>query len=152
MNMKRKNLIKIYVLGFVSTILLLFGLMAIMLEILASGLCGADKTGSFPSSDNQEFVETWIRNCGATTSFTTLVTLSDKPRESVEIDDTCILLIKGDVSIRCQWQSNQAVQIIFSAKHEDIYFLNSSLGNVKVEFMNDHWREPASLPHFLSDQ
>jgi len=118
--------ILIYGLRMRKLILLLF----LILE--ACSPCGNDPIHAAKSPDQKKVAIAFVRNCGATTDYSTHVSILDAPGK-LGNDSGNILILKGKRPISVDWVSNKKLVVSGTLKSESFLPLTSFNG-ISVDY------------------
>ncbi len=90
-------------------------------------MCSDAKIADFLSPTGGHVAKLVVRNCGATTDFSTQVT----------IDDSSVIVIKGDKSknIVINWKSVDNLSVDYKGNMEDVFKSENSYRDVKIHLI-----------------
>jgi hypothetical protein len=89
----------------------------------ASGMCGNEVFQEVYSQDKQYKVVVFERDCGATTAFSTQISIL-KAKQELSNNPGNIFVIEGypnDTQIQVEWKDNQTIEIAFTEGYEAPY-------------------------------
>jgi hypothetical protein len=113
-------------------------ILPVLMAVVLTGcdLCSDDIKGGLSSPD-QALKATWfVRNCGATTDFSTIVSVN-KPTGDYRADANIIFVAKGSREMRVRWEGSRHLLVeCEGCEKGDIVRQSSSMEDLRVEYRN----------------
>lgn len=105
------------------------------LHLLFFGDCGNDVVAEYVTPDKGYIATVFVRGCGATTSFNTVVNVRPSWadfRGDDEYDGVFVAEGRGD--LRARWESNDRLKVTYLAADFEVYKKVVLLGDIKISF------------------
>ena len=102
---------------------------------LPSSVACDDKVESKSVSPNQKYVATlFVRNCGATTDYSTIVKINPAATTSTDDGDQ-VFVARGDFDVQMIWQNDSAIRLSCQrCKTDDIFKQDKSWRDVAISY------------------
>ena len=113
---------------------LLIAAAAVVTLMTSCGLCSNQLVRHTKSPDGAVEASWYIRNCGATTDFSTIVSVH-QPEASYTDDSDTVFVVKGKPNLKLSWAGPKQLSIdCEKCGRRDIFRQTTRLGDIDVEF------------------
>jgi hypothetical protein len=98
----------------------------------------SDEIRTESTSPDHEQIATWfVRDCGATTDFSTIVSRRGKD-EQFEGGEHSVFVVKGRPSLRLAWENSERLTIeCAGCEQKNIFRESNTLGNLQITYRID---------------
>jgi hypothetical protein len=109
--------------------------LAACLMLASCGLCGDEQQETVLSPDHVLKATYFVRDCGATTSYSSIVNVQ-RSDEKFNPDDTRVFVARGEQSLSLEWTGPRTLLVKCSTcSRKDVFQENIALGDIDINYM-----------------
>lgn len=97
----------------------------------------SDEIRAESTSPDHEQIATWfVRDCGATTDFSTIVSIRGGKDQRSEGNENSVFVVEGRPSLRFVWEDSKRLTIeCTGCQQPDIFTKSNTLGSLQINYL-----------------
>lgn len=109
---------------------------AVLVLLVGCNVCSDDIKGEADSPDRAVKATWFLRDCGATTDFSTIISLH-KPSDGFRADSQIVFIAKGPKQVHLKWEDARHLLVeCMECEKGDIFKQITSVGAISVVYQN----------------